>query len=791
MEHTLFQFNQNTLYRLINLVFLTCIGLFGGSNFLGINSLRPVHILTALATVFILILLSSMTLRSRLFGYAGIILVMLGSGAVTGFQNCFSFVKSYFHWLAGTPVWDQGQLAGYEIIQILLLTLLCYLLLIIMEKDFRFKIAVLFLLLTTLLYCLFAEKELSKLSVSFFLCYTAVIYTEWTQTRWKKEKTTTGALPRLSSYFIQHNSAYMLWVMPFLAVYFLLMLIPPVPKNPYDWQIVKNAYQQLKESFLKFSYNLPGINSDDYDLSLSGFSEKSELRSKSLETKREIMTIQSKTRLSTNIYLTGKVYDTFNGRGWEQQNQDTSKERYMDTIQTLYAVKRYDKNYQTDYLIQADITINYQYFRSEFLFAPLKTLTFQQNSSNLNFQESGGSLFFDKRKGYGTEYEASFYQLNSGQEIFQQFLNAAEFLEEDEGELRSLLRAFKNKTGENITLNDIQHCRQMIYDNYLENIILSDEVEQYLQEITKDAQTDADKLRAIERELSTFTYTLSPEPLPETVTNSAEFLDYFLLESKEGYCNYFATAFTLLARAQGIPARFVQGFCVPAKGNLETKVYSSMAHAWPEVYLAEVGWIPFEPTPGYSQTRHASWAVRNRTSELSTGSNSQTPETEQSENRILNKSDHQAEGLQEFVTYREKNNIGILFQIIILMIGITLLLLLLYLLLARYKYKKVSTEIKFKMEVSKNLKILSFMGIRKKDTQTLSEFKEQALSSIGEQEPLQFLNSYEDYLYGDKKITQDILDKVQRQQLRLLLILKQKKRKAYLYYRFLLLIQTS
>ncbi|MBD5507366.1 MAG: transglutaminase domain-containing protein [Lachnospiraceae bacterium] len=782
MRHTLLHFNQNTLWRLTNLVFLTCIGLFGGGNFLGIGSLKPVHILAALAAVFILILLSSMTWRNRLLGFTGIILVVFGAGAAAGIQNCFSFVKSYSHWLTGSPAWDPGQLTGYEIIQVIFLTLLCYLLLFIMEKDFRIKMAVLLLLLSALLYCLFTEKELSKICVALLLCYVAVIYTEWTQTRWKKEKA-------------KDHSAYMLWIMPFLAAYFLLMLIPSVPETPYDWPLFKNVYQQLKESFLKLSYNLPGTGGEDYDLSLSGFSPESELGGNSLETEREIMTIQSQTKLSTNVYLTGKVYDTFNGRGWEQQNQDTSKEPYMDTIQTLYAVRRYDKEYQTDYLSQAKITIQYRYFRSEYLFAPLKAFSFRQNSSHLNFRESGGSLFFDRRKGYGTNYEVSFYQLNAGQENFHQFINAAGFLADDENELHSILNNLNNQTKESITVNDMQRYRQAVYDNYLEDITLSAETTQYLQEITKDARTDADKLRAIERELSAFTYTLTPGQLPETVTDSAEFLDYFLLESKEGYCNYFATAFTLLARAQGIPARFVQGFCVPAKDSLEVKVYSGMAHAWPEVYLEDIGWIPFEPTPGYSQTRYASWAVRNSSTELSADLDGQTPEEEWAEERIRNKPKQEMGGMQESVIHSEKNNFGRLLRIISRMLlsvlGTAILLVLLSLLLTRYKYKKMSPETKFRAAVSRNLKILSFMGIKREDVQTLSEFKEQAQLFIGEQEPLQFLNCYEDFLYGNKKITQHTLAEVQSQQRGLLLILKQRKRRAYFYYRILMAIQTS
>jgi len=779
MDHTLLHFNHKILWRLINLLFLTCIGLSGGGNILGITSLKPVHILTALATVAIVILISSMSLRSRFFSLTGITLALFGAGTAVGFQNCLSFLQSYAHWLIGSPIWNREQQTGYEIIQTIFLTLTCCLLQAFIEKNFRVKATVLLSLLVTLLYCLFAEKELTKLCVAFILCYAVIIYVEWTQIRWKKEK-------------VKSIASYMLWVMPFLAIYLLLMLLPTAPKQPYDWQIVKNAYQHLKESFLKFSYNLPGGSRDDYDLSLSGFSEKSELGKNSLETDREIMTIQSKTKPKTNIYLSGKVYDTFNGREWIQQNEDDSKERFMDTLKTLYALRRYDKDYLSDYLSQIDITINYRYFRSEFLFAPLKTLTVRQNSSGLNFQESGGSLFFDSRKGYGTEYEVSFYQLNAGQEIFRQFLNNAKFLEADEDELQSILRVFENRTKESITVSDMQHYRQAVYDNYLEDVALSDGVKEYFQKITQDAQTDVDKLKAIERELSSFTYTRTPGPLPETVTNSAEFLDYFLLESKEGYCNYFATAFILLARSQGIPARFVQGFCVPTNGKSEMKVYSNMAHAWPEVYLEEVGWIPFEPTPGYSRARYASWGVKNRNPELSSGLNSQLPEPGAPEEKSRNISAQETEKLQESVIYPERINIGRFFQVLCLILlsisGFIILLFLANLMIARYKYRKMSVGARFKVEISRNIKILSFMEIRRRETETLSEFKEQALLSISETETLQFLDSYEDFLYGDKEIDQRTLEEVMQQQVNLLLLLKQKKKRTYFFYRILIQI---
>ena len=94
-----------------------------------------------------------------------------------------------------------------------------------------------------------------------------------------------------------------------------------------------------------------------------------------------------------------------------------------------------------------------------------------------------------------------------------------------------------------------------------------------------------------------FPYDLAAPAPPETATDVA---DFFLFDLQRGYCDYYATAFVVLARAVGLPARFATGF---APGSwLPTAqawtVTEAEAHSWPEVYFPTVGWIPFEPTAG-------------------------------------------------------------------------------------------------------------------------------------------------------------------------------------------------
>lgn len=73
----------------------------------------------------------------------------------------------------------------------------------------------------------------------------------------------------------------------------------------------------------------------------------------------------------------------------------------------------------------------------------------------------------------------------------------------------------------------------------------------------------------------------------------------FLFRTRRGYCEQFAGAFAVLARAAGLPARVAIGFTPGERRDDRLfHVDGRHAHAWPEVYLEGAGWVAFEPTPG-------------------------------------------------------------------------------------------------------------------------------------------------------------------------------------------------
>jgi transglutaminase-like putative cysteine protease len=115
-------------------------------------------------------------------------------------------------------------------------------------------------------------------------------------------------------------------------------------------------------------------------------------------------------------------------------------------------------------------------------------------------------------------------------------------------------------------------------------------------ELTASEPTPYDRALAIEQYLRGYDYTLAlPAPPP-----SRDVVDYFLFDLKKGYCDYYATAMVVLARAAGLPARLVVGYAAGSHvpGTAQYIVTQADAHSWAEVYFAGIGWIEFEPTAG-------------------------------------------------------------------------------------------------------------------------------------------------------------------------------------------------
>ncbi len=119
------------------------------------------------------------------------------------------------------------------------------------------------------------------------------------------------------------------------------------------------------------------------------------------------------------------------------------------------------------------------------------------------------------------------------------------------------------------------------------------------QTITAGQATTYDKVIAIRGYvMNTFPYDYYPPPQPP----NTDAVDQFLFVDKRGVCEHFTSAMVVLLRSAGIPARFVVGYGSGTYNAITGyyEVHANDAHAWVEVYFPDLGWVPFDPTPGWT-----------------------------------------------------------------------------------------------------------------------------------------------------------------------------------------------
>lgn len=123
----------------------------------------------------------------------------------------------------------------------------------------------------------------------------------------------------------------------------------------------------------------------------------------------------------------------------------------------------------------------------------------------------------------------------------------------------------------------------------------------FAEQLRNSVNSDREYLQAILAHFrdQQFFYTLSPTVLGDNP------IDEFLFDTREGFCEHYASAFTFLMRAVRIPARVVTGYMGgeinPYDGTLIVRQYD--AHAWSEVWLEGEGWVRVDPTAAVAPER--------------------------------------------------------------------------------------------------------------------------------------------------------------------------------------------
>lgn len=552
----------------------------------------------------------------------------------------------------------------------------------------------------------------------------------------------------------------------------------PSKSEPIQWTGVKNAYYAIRDQINRLVTEwefFVGEGEGIFSISLSGYSGDGSLDNDDLVSNDKLALIIAGKRGLSPIYLTGSVNDQYTGFSWDKSKEDFlegEQEYQMDYAELLYGVSRLDPSILEEYrLIESKgLKIIYNNIRTKTLFYPPKSMELVFDRPNTKLHTESAGITFQKAKGKKTLYSTVFYELNLQEKVFQDMLRDADdfsynsnpVLEREEVNL--IEKKFFVKDRESFFLRktnafDLYKERaEIIYNSYTQlPETLPTRVKELAYEITKSGETKYDKLKAIEAYLLGFEYSYTPGKAPE----DSDFVDYFLFNTKKGYCTSFATAMAVLGRCIGIPTRYAEGYVVDYEDKDSTGylVRNSNAHAWAEAYFEGVGWIQFESTPPYNKQRYTAWAPKKSYQDL-----------------YINQYDFMEEALDPLVEVPEsyvsdveggnKNVIIIWLLAIITMIIVVVLILVSYYLILRHRYRK-------KFDASDNnwrmyqlflriLTLLRYEGFSLEREDTLVMLSERVQDRY-QYEDITFRDAVDifmGYRYGEIPVTDKQLEKV-------------------------------
>ena len=555
------------------------------------------------------------------------------------------------------------------------------------------------------------------------------------------------------------TKGHLISVSPFALLLALIVFLIPASEKPYDWNIVKTVAGRIYDG-IKYTARFFHGKDEDYG-SVMGFSDSGPGFGNLFEGEKELMKINTDRQTGPGIYLAGRVLDDFNGREWNRTYDEDHEDRLMDSLETVSSIMQYDEDYNFDYYKRVQLYITYNEFNTAYFLAPSKMLELVPENEKEAYIQHGFEMCGERKLGYGTKYLLTYIRTNERNEGFTTYADGKSLpIEKDIWD--QVCYAFHYDKTPGCSYDDYMAYTERMFQYYLPQTEISERAEAYMEELFDGAEGDMEKLKLIEEALSGFEYTLTPGDLPEEIDNEAEFLDRLLFETGEGYCTYYATAFVIMARSIGIPARFVQGFRVPMNSSQSVSVMSSMAHAWPEAYIKGVGWIAFEPTP--RMAFDSAWQFMNRESTTAFEDRSHFDEGKDGEQ-------------QEDIAEPEEEKKAVDLRVIFIPLGLIVLFLLVFVLLDRMiqssRYNKMDTQQKLLVNCRYGIRLLRSMGIRISQGETLQEFALRAYNELyeaGEEnnteaDPyegtcLGFVERYEQLLYSDKKAGEEALPEV-------------------------------
>ena len=298
-----------------------------------------------------------------------------------------------------------------------------------------------------------------------------------------------------------------------------------------------------------------------------------------------------------------------------------------------------------------------------------------------------------------------------------------------------------------------------IQENYLQlPDSLPSRVRNLASQIVADEDNRYDKAKAVEQYFSSngFEYSTTDVEVP---SENEDYVDQFLFESQLGYCDNYSTSMVVLLRSEGIPARWVKGFTAGERIDSQAtefsedlqntyQVTSANAHSWVEVYFPEIGWVPFEPTQGFSNNTDFYSDVDTDSEDPTAGQTGDTPDQNMGNPQEMEKAESNNDSSGGTSSSGS-------FLWLYISLGIVLIAaIILYFTRFRWmssllkrRFRKGGSADRYEQAYQFLLKVLAHKGVKRNPEQTLRDYARSVDSHYQTNEMRQLTNHYERMLY--------------------------------------------
>lgn len=360
----------------------------------------------------------------------------------------------------------------------------------------------------------------------------------------------------------------------------MLLALAFVPNNTSTWRlrILVNGVADVKDLLDLWEGDVRPYS--DFTIASVGFQPLGRLGGPIVPSAREYLRIRSD---DGSLYLRGSTRDVYSGHDWSDSRQD---ERFRfgsllwrgtqnEVFDTGRPAGKTRSAFLRDVTTETEYTLTHMIDGMPYFFVGSRP-------ERLRLTRNYGAIPYFNRQGEIYTYET--IPTHNGYFVRTRFFDTTEPGYDE-----------KMLSWENRAVPDPEEWIEAIRLRYLQ---LPADLPASVAETARAAAGEGTPYQRASRLLAFFkegfTYTLSPVVPPADMDFVAHFLD-----TREGYCVYFATAMTVMARTQGLPARYVEGFISPAAGSGNMySISGKLAHAWVEIYFDGLGWIPFDPTVG-------------------------------------------------------------------------------------------------------------------------------------------------------------------------------------------------